>query len=98
MIDNARITGGCIIGHTCRIGGEVENSMIGNFSNKHHEGFLGHSFLGSWVNIGALATTSDLKNNYGFIRIKIGEEQINTETIKFGSIIGDFSKIGIEPC
>ncbi|MCB1156990.1 MAG: glucose-1-phosphate thymidylyltransferase [Leptospiraceae bacterium] len=95
MIDNARITGGCIIGHTCRIGGEVENSMIGNFSNKHHEGFLGHSFLGSWVNIGALATTSDLKNNYGFIRIKIGEEQINTETIKFGSIIGDFSKIGI---
>lgn len=94
-IDNARITGGCILGDYCRIGGEVENSLFGNFSNKHHEGFVGHSFVGSWVNFGALATTSDLKNNYGYIKLNIGETQVNTETIKFGSIIGDFVKISI---
>ncbi|MCB1141174.1 MAG: glucose-1-phosphate thymidylyltransferase [Leptospiraceae bacterium] len=94
-LDNARITGGCIIGTTCRLGGEIENSYIGDFTNKHHEGFLGHSFVGSWVNIGALATTSDLKNNYGIVKIHIKDKSITTNTIKFGSIIGDFSKIAI---
>jgi glucose-1-phosphate thymidylyltransferase len=94
-IDNARITGGCIIGTSCRIGGEVENSIICDYTNKHHEGFLGHSFVGHWVNIGALATTSDLKNNYGIVKLNINEKIINTNAIKFGSIIGDFSKIGI---
>jgi len=94
-IDNAKIGGGSIIGATCKIGGEVENSIISDFSNKHHEGFIGHSFLGSWVNIGALATTSDLKNNYGIISINLGNQRIDTGTIKFGAIIGDFSKIAI---
>jgi glucose-1-phosphate thymidylyltransferase len=94
-IDNARISGGCVIGSTCRLGGEIENSYIGNYTNKHHEGFLGHSFVGNWVNVGALATTSDLKNNYGIVKIQIGNASINTGTIKFGSIIGDFSKISI---
>lgn len=94
-IDNARITGGTIIGHVCRIGGEIENSIIGDFTNKHHEGFLGHSLVGRWVNLGALSTTSDLKNNYGVVRIQVGSNSIQTGTIKFGSIIGDFSKIGI---
>ncbi len=94
-IDNARITGGCIIGNSCRIGGELENSIICDYTNKHHEGFLGHSFVGHWVNIGALATTSDLKNNYGIVKLIINDKIINTNTIKFGSIIGDFSKIGI---
>lgn len=95
QIDNARITGGCIIGTSCRIGGEVENSIICDFTNKHHEGFLGHSFVGHWVNLGALSTTSDLKNNYGIVRVFYKEKQISTNTLKFGSIIGDFSKIGI---
>ncbi len=94
-IDNARITGGTIIGKSCRIGGEVENSIIQDFSNKHHEGFLGHSFIGSWVNLGALSTTSDLKNNYGMIQIESSSGSIATGSIKFGSIVGDFSKIGI---
>ncbi len=95
QIDNARITGGCIIGTNCRIGGEIENSIICDFSNKHHEGFLGHSFVGHWVNIGALATTSDLKNNYGLVKLNINDSPINTGTIKFGSILGDFVKVGI---
>jgi glucose-1-phosphate thymidylyltransferase len=94
-IDNARITGGTIIGRTCRLGGEIENSIIGNFTNKHHEGFLGHSLIGNWINIGAMATTSDLKNNYGPVKISIKDTSIHTGTIKFGSIIGDFSKIAI---
>jgi len=95
QIDNARITGGTIIGNSCRIGGEVENSIISDFSNKHHEGFLGHSYVGRWVNIGALATTSDLKNNYGVVKLTIADKQISTNTLKFGAVIGDFSKIGI---
>lgn len=94
-IDNARITGGTIIGDSCRIGGEVENSIFENYSNKHHEGFVGHSHIGSWVNFGALATTSDLKNNYGVVKIKFKDNEISTDTIKFGSIVGDYSKIAI---
>ncbi len=95
LIDNARITGGTLIGDSCRIGGEVENSILLNYTNKHHEGFLGHSFVSSWVNLGALSTTSDLKNNYGIVKLKVGKEEINTGTIKFGSTIGTFSKVAI---
>lgn len=95
MIDNLKIGGGSIVGSTCRLGGEIENSIIDNFSNKHHEGFLGHSCIGSWVNMGALSTTSDLKNNYGYVKIKVKDLSITTNTIKFGSIIGDFTKVGI---
>lgn len=102
-IDNARITGACSIGRECRIGGEVENSIFQDFSNKHHEGFIGHSVVGRWVNLGALSTTSDLKNNYGEVKLQLPDtfvpsntrETLNTGTIKFGSIIGDTSKIAI---
>ncbi|MEM7183500.1 MAG: glucose-1-phosphate thymidylyltransferase [Spirochaetota bacterium] len=94
-IDNARITGGCIFGQHCKIGGEVENSIFGNFSNKHHEGFVGHSYVGNWVNLGAMAATSDLKNNYSYVKLKLKDKVLNTETIKFGSVIGDFVKISI---
>lgn len=83
------------IGDSCRIGGEVSHSLIAPFSNKHHEGFVGHSLLGSWVNLGALTTTSDLKNNYGKIKLQYQESIIETGEIKFGSIIGDFVKTGI---
>lgn len=103
-IDCAKISGPTIIGHSTRIGGEVEASIINDYSNKHHEGFLGHSIVGSWVNLGALTTTSDLKNNYGEVKLQLprsfkpfDEElvTVNTATIKFGSIIGDCVKIGI---
>jgi len=102
-VDNARITGGCVIGHEVRLGGEIENSIINDFSNKHHEGFLGHSVLGSWVNLGALVTTSDLKNNYGEVRLLLPESRIpgttltsiGSGTIKFGSLIGDCVKVAI---
>ncbi len=95
LLDSAMIRSGTSIRDHCRIGGEVESSIIESYTNKHHEGFLGHSYLGSWVNIGALATTSDLKNNYGKIRLQIGKKTINTGSIKLGSIIADYSKVGI---
>ena len=86
---------GSRIGKECRIGGEVAYSMIGNFSNKVHSGFLGHSIIGEWVNLGALTTTSNLKNNYGFIRLKYQKKEYETRVQKFGSIIGDFAKLAI---
>ncbi|MBD3167954.1 MAG: hypothetical protein GF307_00630 [candidate division Zixibacteria bacterium] len=90
-----KTTGGCSFGPGCRIGGEVENSVIIGNSNKYHEGFLGHAYLGEWVNLGALTTNSDLKNNYGEISVKINGSSIKTGSIKIGSFIGDHSKTGI---
>ncbi|MBE7439729.1 MAG: glucose-1-phosphate thymidylyltransferase [Spirochaetales bacterium] len=99
-LDNVRLTGGVILGRSVRVGGEIENSIVGDFSNKHHEGFLGHSIVGRWVNLGALTTTSDLKNNYGPVRFQIpGEDGVmqtlDAGTIKMGSLIGDCVKTAI---
>jgi UDP-N-acetylglucosamine diphosphorylase/glucosamine-1-phosphate N-acetyltransferase len=95
LVDSAKIRSGTTIKHSCKIGGELEASIVESYTNKHHEGFLGHSYAGSWVNIGAIATSSDLKNNYGKVKLNLNGEIINTDTIKFGSVICDFSKIGI---
>ncbi len=95
LIDSGRLREGTVIRTQCKIGGEVEWSVIESYSNKHHEGFLGHSYVGSWVNIGAMATTSDLKNNYRPITIQRREGKLDTRTNKFGSLLGDFVKIGI---
>jgi UDP-N-acetylglucosamine diphosphorylase/glucosamine-1-phosphate N-acetyltransferase len=94
VIDRARIVGSSIGPH-CRIGGEVEDCIFQGYSNKHHEGFLGHSFIGEWVNLGAMTTNSDLKNNYGPVRVRIGSEDFDTGMIKLGCFIGDHSKLGI---
>ena len=83
-----------IVGQSTRLGGEIQSSLIGDFSNKHHEGFLGHSIVGNWVNLGALTTTSDLKNNYGEIRLQV-PQNISTKRIKLGSLIGDHVKTAI---
>lgn len=95
IIDGAKVREGCHIGRRCRIGGEVEESIFLSFSNKHHEGFVGHSYIGEWVNLGALTTTSDLKNNYGNVRISLPSGTIDTGLLKLGSIIGDHTKTGI---
>jgi UDP-N-acetylglucosamine diphosphorylase/glucosamine-1-phosphate N-acetyltransferase len=91
----AKIYHGNTIGHDCKIGGEVEQSIIEPYSNKQHDGFLGHSYLGSWVNLGADTNTSDLKNNYGPVSIEREGAKINTRLQFLGSIIGDHSKTGI---
>lgn len=82
----------CVICEGSRVGGEITSSVIFPFSNKQHDGFLGHSVVGSWVNIGAGATGSNMKNTYGEIRAD-GE---STGLNYFGQIIGDHTKIGIQ--
>lgn len=86
---------GSTIGPVCRVGGEVEESIIQGFSNKAHEGFLGHSYLGEWVNFGAGTQTSDLRNDYGPVSVVIGGRSVNTERTKVGSIVGDHTKTGL---
>lgn len=95
VIDRAYIHDDVTVGFNCRISGEVETSIISDFSNKHHTGFLGHSYLGEWVNIGAMTTTSDLKNNYSNIKFNIKNNSIDSGQIKMGSLFGDHVKCSI---
>jgi UDP-N-acetylglucosamine diphosphorylase/glucosamine-1-phosphate N-acetyltransferase len=91
----AKIYHGTAIGPHCKVGGEVEASVLQSYANKQHEGFLGHSYLGSWVNLGADTNTSDLKNTYGTIRVAINGEMIETGHQFVGLTMGDHSKSGI---
>lgn len=96
LIASALIRGETTIGPVCRVGGEIEASIVQGYSNKHHEGFLGHSYLGEWVNIGAMTTNSDLKNTYGSIRISVeGYGQLDSGVIKLGCFLADHVKLGI---
>jgi len=92
---HAWLHGGNAIGPVCRIGGEVHGCVIQGYTNKQHLGFLGHSYVGSWVNIGAGANNSDLKNTYGKVRVPINGREIDSGQTFFGAIIGDHAKIGI---
>jgi len=95
QIHGAKIRGGTSIGPYCHIGGEVEASIVHGFSNKYHDGFLGHSYVGEWVNIGAGAQTSDLRHDYGEVILTLGGLRIPTGSHKVGSFIGDHTKIAI---
>jgi UDP-N-acetylglucosamine diphosphorylase/glucosamine-1-phosphate N-acetyltransferase len=84
------------IGYNCRIGGEVEHSVISDDTNKAHAGFIGHSYIGEWVNIGAMTTTSDLKMTYGNIKMSSGKsKKIDTGQNKIGSFFADMVKTSI---
>ena len=87
--------GSSSIGHTCRVGGEVEHSIFQSYVNKYHAGFIGHSYVGSWVNFGAMTTNSDLKNNYATIRVSVDGKSVDSASNKVGSFIGDHTKFGI---
>jgi UDP-N-acetylglucosamine diphosphorylase/glucosamine-1-phosphate N-acetyltransferase len=91
----AAIRPGTSIGPVCRVGGEIEGSIIHGHSNKQHDGFLGHSYVGEWVNLGADTVTSDLKNTYGTIRVSLNGVPVESGQHFVGSIIGDHSKTGI---
>ena len=91
----AKIYHGTSVGEQCKVGGEIEASIIHSFSNKQHDGFLGHSYLGSWVNLGADTTTSDLNNTYGTVRVELERQQIDTGQMFVGLTMGDHSKTGI---
>ena len=91
----AKLNGEISIGPYCKIGGEVEATIFHGYSNKQHDGYIGHSYIGEWVNLGANTNNSDLKNNYGKIKFDFGFKMIDTNEMFIGSMIGDFSKIGI---
>jgi len=91
----AKIREGCSIGPVCRVGGEVEESIIHANSNKYHTGFLGHSYVCEWVNLGALTTNSDLKNDYSTVKLVVNGRQQDSGQTKVGSFIGDHTKTSI---
>ncbi|MCJ7577646.1 MAG: hypothetical protein MUO91_04265, partial [candidate division Zixibacteria bacterium] len=95
ILVGGKIREGTSIGPVCRIGGEVEQSIFLGHSNKYHEGFLGHSYVGEWVNLGALTTNSDLKNNYSTVKVMVKGELLDSGLIKVGSFLGDHVKTGI---
>ncbi|MGO2358670.1 MAG: GlmU family protein [Mesonia sp.] len=93
----AKIYGATTVGPHCKVGGEVNNSMIMGYSNKGHDGFLGNSVLGEWCNLGADTNNSNLKNNYAEVRLWDYEtERFAPTGLQFcGLMMGDHSKCGI---
>ena len=87
--------GSVTIGPACRVRGEVSSTVLLGYVNKAHEGYLGHAYVGKWVNLGALTTNSDLKNNYGVVRVHTPEGSVDTGLIKIGCFLGDHVKTGI---
>lgn len=91
----ARISGGVSFGPHCRAGGEISSSIMQGFSSKQHSGYLGNSFIGEWVNLGAATDNSDLKNNYQPVDVIMNSRIIQTESLHVGAIIGDFTRTAI---
>jgi UDP-N-acetylglucosamine diphosphorylase/glucosamine-1-phosphate N-acetyltransferase len=83
------------IGKVCKVGGEVEDMIMMDYSNKQHAGFIGHSYLGSWVNLGADTNCSDLKNNYSQVKIKLSSGEVDTGMQFLGVLVGDHTKTAI---
>ena len=95
VIERSSVKEMTYIGHTCKVGGEVEESTIEAYSNKQHHGFLGHAYVGSWVNLGAGTSNSDLKNTYGEIRVWHRGRKMDTGMQFLGCIMGDYVKSAI---
>lgn len=91
----ARLYGESSFGVGNRLAGEIGESTFGDFTNKQHEGFIGHAVLGSWVNLGALTTCSDLKNNYGSVKVDLGDGLQETGRRFVGLLAGDHVKTAI---
>jgi UDP-N-acetylglucosamine diphosphorylase/glucosamine-1-phosphate N-acetyltransferase len=91
----ANLRGPVSIGPECRIGGEVTHSIFHGYSNKAHYGFIGHSYIGEWVNLGAGTTNSNLKNNYGTVKVQVNGKETDSGQQFLGCFIGDHAKLGI---
>ena len=91
----AKLRGNISIGPKCKIGGELEDVIIQGYTNKQHDGFLGHSHLGEWINLGANTNNSDLKNNYGFVNLNNNNNIIKTNMQFLGTMMGDYSRTAI---
>ncbi len=96
---DSRLLGGPIsslsTGPRSYLRGEIEETVVLGYTNKAHDGFLGHAYLGRWVNLGALTTNSDLKNNYGTVRVGPPGQETDTGLLKVGCFLGDHVKTGI---
>lgn len=86
---------GCSIGETCKVRGELSGTIAIGHSNKGHDGFVGHSYLGRWVNLGAGTTTSNLKNTYGTVALWTPSGVRDTGLQFLGTLFGDHVKTGI---
>jgi len=91
----AKLYDGVSAGPECRLGGEVEATIVQGYGNKQHEGFLGHAYLGAWVNLGAGTNNSDLKNNYGPVAVTLPEGKVDTGLLFAGCYLGDHVKTAI---
>lgn len=94
-VHSANIRAGTTLGPNCRIGGEIECSIVQGHSNKYHEGFLGHAYIGEWVNLGAGTHNSDLRNDYGEVTVTINGRRVNSGLTKVGCFLGDHTKTGL---
>jgi UDP-N-acetylglucosamine diphosphorylase / glucose-1-phosphate thymidylyltransferase / UDP-N-acetylgalactosamine diphosphorylase / glucosamine-1-phosphate N-acetyltransferase / galactosamine-1-phosphate N-acetyltransferase len=96
---NTKVLGGLVrasvFGPECRVRGEIAASVFLGYANKSHDGFVGHSVVGHWVNLGALTTTSNLKNTYGAVRLEPQGERIETGRQNLGTLFGDHAKTAI---
>jgi glucose-1-phosphate thymidylyltransferase len=93
--EHAAVKDAVVLGHTTKIGGEIEASIVEPYTNKQHHGFLGHSYLGSWINLGAGTCNSDLKNTYGTVNMEYAGERVATGMQFVGCIMGDYAKTAI---
>jgi UDP-N-acetylglucosamine diphosphorylase / glucose-1-phosphate thymidylyltransferase / UDP-N-acetylgalactosamine diphosphorylase / glucosamine-1-phosphate N-acetyltransferase / galactosamine-1-phosphate N-acetyltransferase len=83
------------IGPGCRLAGEIDATIWQGWANKRHHGFIGHAVIGEWTNLGALTTNSDLKNNYGTVRVWVEGREVDTGLTKVGALVGSHVKTGI---
>lgn len=91
----ALLRGPLYIGKNCRIAGEVVNSIFMDNVNKAHYGFIGHSYICPWVNLGAGTTNSNLKNNYGSVKVFVDGAMVETNQTFVGCFVGDYAKTAI---
>jgi UDP-N-acetylglucosamine diphosphorylase/glucosamine-1-phosphate N-acetyltransferase len=94
-----RVLGGeireSVVGPACRVRGEVSESVFLGYANKAHDGFVGHSVVGRWANLGAGTITSNLKNTYGPVRLEVAGERLETGRMNVGTLFGDHAKTAI---
>jgi UDP-N-acetylglucosamine diphosphorylase/glucosamine-1-phosphate N-acetyltransferase len=90
----AKFRGGTL-GPNCRVGGEVEASIVHGHSNKYHDGFLGHSYVGEWVNLAAAVQVADLRHDYGEVSVPLQGRKTPTGLTKVGAFLGDHTKTGL---
>jgi UDP-N-acetylglucosamine diphosphorylase/glucosamine-1-phosphate N-acetyltransferase len=95
QIQGANLRAGTTLGPDCRIGGEVECCIVQGHSNKYHDGFLGHAYVGEWVNLGAGTHNSDLRNDYGPVSMTVNGRRVMTGLSKVGCFLGDHTKAGL---